>query len=47
MKIKEAIKILKYHQKWRLGKIDEMIYQPREITRALDVLLKEIIKHVK
>lgn len=42
--IKQAIEILDYHQKWRLGKVDDMIYKPLEITAALDVVLKEVKK---
>ena len=35
----KALEILKHHQRWRLGEIDEMPYKPLEITEALDVLL--------
>ena len=44
MTIKEAIKILCYYQSWRLGKIDEMIYEPNKITQALDIVLFEVKK---
>lgn len=40
MKLKEAIEILSYHQKWRLGKVDEMKYSPKQLTEALDIALK-------
>jgi len=39
MTFTKAIEILKAHQSWRLGKIEEMPYKPLEITEALDVLL--------
>jgi len=39
MKLKEAIEILTYHQKWRLGKVDEMKYTPKELTEAIDVAI--------
>jgi hypothetical protein len=39
MTFRKAIEILKAHQSWRLGQIDEMPYKPLEITEALDVLL--------
>jgi hypothetical protein len=39
MTLTKAIEILKHHQRWRLGEIDEMPYKPLEITEALDVLL--------
>ena len=44
MNLKEAIEILDYHQYWRLGKIDEMIYEPKKITQALDIVLFEVKK---
>ena len=42
MKIEEAIEILEYHQKWRLGNEEEML-DPKKITEALDILLKEVV----
>ena len=39
MTLTKAMEILKHHQRWRLGEIDEMPYKPLEITEALDVLL--------
>jgi hypothetical protein len=39
MKNNEAIKIIEYHQKWRTGKKDEMIYEPKQLTEALDIVL--------
>lgn len=39
MDLIEAIEVLEYHQDWRLGRVDEMIYKPSEITQALDILL--------
>jgi len=40
MELEEAIKILEYHQDWRLGNIEEMIYEPKQLTEALDFVLK-------
>ena len=39
MKLQEAISILKIHQQWRLG-ADIVMIEPKELTEALDVLLK-------
>lgn len=41
MTLEQAIEILEYHQKWRLGEIKEMIYPPKKLTQAIDVLLDE------
>jgi GH18 family chitinase len=41
MKLKKAIKILKYYNNWRTGKVEEIKYMPREITEAIDKVLKE------
>jgi hypothetical protein len=42
MTLQKAIEILEYHQEWRQGKQDEMIYEPKVLTRALDVVLEAI-----
>ncbi len=42
MDLREAIEVLEYHQDWRLGKVDEMPYKPKEITEALDILLASV-----
>jgi len=42
MELETAIKILEYHQQWRLGKIDEMIYETKELIEALDIVINEI-----
>lgn len=39
MTFTKAIEVLKTHQKWRLGWIDEMPFKPLEITEALDIIL--------
>lgn len=44
MNLKEAIEILDYHQSWRLGKVDEMMFDPKQITKALDIVLEEVKK---
>lgn len=46
MELKEAIEILDYHQSWRLGNVDEMIYEPKQITKALDIVL-DAVKKIK
>ena len=40
MNIYEATEILTYHQQWRLGNEDEMKYTPKELTQAIDIVLK-------
>lgn len=47
MKLKKAIQILESHQEWRLGNIDEMPHTPKEITEALNLVLKEVKKNNK
>jgi len=42
MKLKKAIKILEYHNKWRTGKVDEIRYTARKITEAIDRVLKKV-----
>mgnify|MGYP003645510299 FL=1 len=42
MEIITAIEILEYHQKWRLGKRDDMIHEPKIITQALDMVINAI-----
>lgn len=42
MTLKKAIKILKYYNKWRTGKVDEIKYTPREITRAINKVLNKV-----
>ncbi len=42
MSLDKAIKILEYHQQWRLGNEDIMKYKPKDITEALDVVLKTV-----
>jgi hypothetical protein len=42
MDIQTAIEIVEYHQSWRLGEKEEMLYEPRVITEAINVLLAEV-----
>lgn len=42
MELQTGIEILEYHQEWRLGKREDMIYEPKQITEALDVVLSEV-----
>lgn len=44
MTIKKAIKILKYYNRWRYGKVDEIKFTPREITEAINKVLKKVRK---
>lgn len=44
MELHTAIEILEYHQKWRLGKREDMIYEPKKLTEALDIVLNEVKK---
>ena len=44
MELKTAIKILEYYQKWRLGEFENLIYKPKEITKALDIVLSKVKK---
>lgn len=41
MNTSEALIILKEHQNWRLGKTDEMPHEPKVLTEAIDVLIKD------
>jgi hypothetical protein len=45
MELKTAIEILEYHQEWRLGKRQDMIHEPKNLTEALDLLLWEVKKN--
>ena len=40
MKLKQAIKILAEHQKWRLGEIENMPYMSKQLTEAINTILK-------
>lgn len=44
MKIKKAIEILKAHNNWRRGHIEEMCLTPKEIGEAIDTVVKELEK---
>ena len=44
MELQTAIEILEYHQEWRLGKKEDMIYEPKKLTEALDMVLSEVKK---
>lgn len=44
MTLIEAVKIIDYHQQWRLGKIQEMTYTPKQLAEALDVVLTRVKK---
>lgn len=44
MDLKKAIEILSYHQEWRLGEKEWMIYSPSELTEAFAVALRELKK---
>lgn len=42
MELKTAIEIFEHHQEWRLGKREDMIYEPKKLTEAIDMVLKEV-----
>lgn len=42
MELQTAIEILEYHQEWRLGKREEMIHDPKKLTEAFNIILKEV-----
>lgn len=44
MELQTAIEILEYHQEWRLGKREDMIHEPKKLTEALDIVLREVKK---
>lgn len=46
MELKTAIEILEYHQEWRLGKREDMIHEPKKLTEALDIVLREVKKNL-
>ena len=38
----KALKIITEYQSWRLGNIDKIRYEPKVITKAIDVLLETV-----
>ena len=44
MTLNEAKTILNLQQAWRLGKVNEVNYSPRDLTNAIDVVLDEVNK---
>lgn len=44
MELQTAIEILEYHQRWRLGKREDMIHDQKKLTEALDIVLSEVKK---
>ena len=44
MELQTAIEILEYHQEWRLGKREDMIHEPKKLTEAFDLVLREVKK---
>ena len=47
MDIRQAIEILDYHQKWRIGKIEGMKYTPKELTTAFNVVIEHVKQSIK
>ena len=47
MKIKKAIEILKAHNNWRRGHIEEMCLTPKEIGEAIDTVVSHYEKSEK
>tara|TARA_R110002167_G_scaffold344170_1_gene553423 strand:+ start:426 stop:680 length:255 start_codon:yes stop_codon:yes gene_type:complete len=44
MDLKEAIKLLDYHQRWRQGIEEDFKYKPSQLTEALDIVLEQVKK---
>lgn len=44
MELQTAIEILEYHQAWRLGLKEDMIHEPKKLTEAFDIVLREVKK---
>jgi len=44
MDLKDAIRLLHYHQRWRQGIEDDMKYTPSQLTTALDLVLEQVKK---
>jgi hypothetical protein len=42
MELQTAIEILEQFQAWRLGKTEDVIVEPKTLTEALDVVLREV-----
>jgi hypothetical protein len=40
MELQTAIEIVEYHQKWRLGKREDMIHDPKKLTEALGIVIE-------
>jgi hypothetical protein len=40
MKIEQAVQILEEHQKWRKGIIDDTSYSSKELSEAIDIIIK-------
>lgn len=40
MELKTAIEILKYHNLWRRGLVEDPIYTPKQIGIAIDTIIK-------
>lgn len=40
MKIEQAVQILEEHQKWRKGIIDDTSYSNKELSEAIDIIIK-------
>jgi hypothetical protein len=41
MSIENALEIAQHYQDWRTGKIDEIEYQGKAITEALNILIEK------
>ena len=41
---KEALKVLEYHQKWRLGNDEVEATDPRELTHAIEIAIVYLSK---
>ena len=44
MELNTAIEIVEYHRELVLGRREDIIHEPKILTQALDILLKEVNK---
>lgn len=38
--LQSALIVVGYYQKWRKGEIEELIYSPKDVSMALDVVIE-------
>ena len=47
MTIEQATIILEQFQKWRLGKVNDIDYTPKELSKAIDLVIEHCKKTKK